>query len=165
MTQNPKIDFPPFLSITLIFVALIPISPLLKPIWRPPLQISSYSPKPGCQVNLPLALSESPTITLYLISTLRVVSALTVTYNTSIARLMDLYSPHFDVLWLKIYLPTTTIFLCFCYCSPNDTNFPSFLEYLTSSHESLLNSHPRAQVLYIGDFNVHHTDWTPNHPH
>ena len=72
---------------------------------------------------------------------------------------MDLESPHFDVLWLKIYLPTTTIFLCFCYCSPNATNFPSFFEYLTSCHESLLPSHPHAEVLYIGDFNVHHTDW------
>ena len=72
---------------------------------------------------------------------------------------MDLESPHFDVLWLKIYLPTTTIFLCFCYCSPNATNFPSFFEYLTSCHESLLSSHPHAEVLYIGDFNVHHTDW------
>ena len=78
--------------------------------------------------------------------------------NTPIARLMDLESPHFDLLWLKIYLPTTTIFLCFCYCSPNATNFPSFFEYLTSCHESLLSSHPRAEVLYIGDFNVHHTD-------
>ena len=79
--------------------------------------------------------------------------------NTPIARLMDLESPHFDVLWLKNYLPTTTIFLCFCYCSPNATNFPSFFEYLTSCHESLLSSHPHAEVLYIGDFNVHHTDW------
>ena len=79
--------------------------------------------------------------------------------NTPIARLMDLESPHFDVLWLKIYLPTTTIFLCFCYCSPNATNFPSFFEYLTSCHESLLSSQPHAEVLYIGDFNVHHTDW------
>ena len=79
--------------------------------------------------------------------------------NTPIARLMDLESPHFDVLWLKIYLPTTTIFLFFCYCSPNATNFPSFFEYLTSYHESLLSSHPHAEVLYIGDFNVHHTDW------
>ena len=61
--------------------------------------------------------------------------------NTPIARLMDIESPHFDVLWLKIYLPTTTIFLCFCYCSPNATNFPSFFESLTSCHESLLSSH------------------------
>ena len=79
--------------------------------------------------------------------------------NTPIARLMGLESPHFDVLWLKIYLLTTTIFLCFCYCSPNATNFPSFFEYLTSCHDSLLSSHPHAEVLYIGDFNVHHTDW------
>ena len=79
--------------------------------------------------------------------------------NTPIARLMDLESPHFDVFWLKIYLPTTTIFLCFCYCSPNATNFPFFFEYLTFCHESLLSSHPHAEVVYIGDFNVHHTDW------
>ena len=79
--------------------------------------------------------------------------------NTPIARLMDLESPHFDVLWLKIYLPTTTIILCFCYCSPNATDFLSFFEYLTSCHESLLTKHPHAEVLYIGDFNVHHTDW------
>ena len=72
---------------------------------------------------------------------------------------MDLESPHFNVLWLKIYLPTTTIILCFCYCSPNATDFLSFFEYLTSCHESLLTSHPHAEVLYIEDFNVHHTDW------
>ena len=72
---------------------------------------------------------------------------------------MDLESPHFDVLWLKIYLPTTTIILCFCYCSPNATDFLSFFEYLTSCHESLLSKHPHAEVLYIGDFNVHHADW------
>ena len=79
--------------------------------------------------------------------------------STRIARLMDLESPHFDVLWLKIYLPTTTIILCFCYCSPNATDCLSFFEYLTSCHESLLTKHPHAEVLYIGDFNVHHTDW------
>ena len=37
--------------------------------------------------------------------------------NTPIARLMDLESPHFDILWLRIYLPTTIIILCSCYCS------------------------------------------------
>ena len=47
--------------------------------------------------------------------------------NTPIARLMDLESPHFDVLWLKIYLPTTTIFLCFCYCSLMLPTFPPSL--------------------------------------
>ena len=74
--------------------------------------------------------------------------------NTPIARLMDLESPHFDVLWLKIYLPTITIALCFCSCYPNAKDFLSFFEYLTSCHESLLTKHSN-----IGDFNVHHTDW------
>ena len=79
--------------------------------------------------------------------------------NTPIARPMDFESPHFDVLWLKIDLLTTTIILCSCYCSPNGTDFLSFFEYLTSCHESLLTSHPHGEVLYIGDFNVHHTNW------
>ena len=58
-----------------------------------------------------------------------------------------------------MYFPTTTIVLCFCYCSPNLTDFLSFFEYLTSCCESLLTKHPHAEVLYIGDFNVHHTVW------
>ena len=77
--------------------------------------------------------------------------------NTAVARLMDLESPDFDVLWLKINLPTTTIILCFC--SPNATDFLSFFEYLTSFHEFLLTKHRHTEDLYIRDFNVHHTDW------
>ena len=75
-TRHPKIDSPPFLSTTLLLTI---ISPLLKPIRRHPLQISSYSLKPSCQVSLPLTLSKSPTITFTLVSTLKVVSELTVT--------------------------------------------------------------------------------------
>ena len=58
--------------------------------------------------------------------------------NTPIARLMDLESTHFDVLRLKIYLPTTTIFLCFCYCSPNATNnlFGSYFSANSSLSDS-----------------------------
>ena len=59
--------------------ARILISPLLKPIWQPPLQISSYSPKPSCQVSLSLTFSKSPAITFTLVSALKVVSVLTVT--------------------------------------------------------------------------------------
>ena len=80
-THNPSPHdrLSPFLFITPIFVALTLISPLLNPTWRPPLQISSYSLKPSCQVSLPLTLSKSPTITYTLVSALKVVSALTVT--------------------------------------------------------------------------------------
>ena len=50
--------------------------------------------------------------------------------NTPIARLMDLESPHFDVLWLKIYLPTTTIFLCFATAPLMLPTFPPSLSIL-----------------------------------
>ena len=79
--------------------------------------------------------------------------------NTPIARLDKFDCPLYDTIWLKIILPSTTIFLCFCYCSPNSTNFVSFFDYLTSCRESLLSSHPHAEVLILGDFNVHNTEW------
>src|SRR6201990_1607243 len=60
-----------------------------------------------------------------------------VNINTPVTRLVNLESPNFDVLWLKICLPTTTIILCFCYCSPNGTDFPVLFQYLTTSHETV----------------------------
>ena len=84
--------------------------------------------------------------------------------NTPVARLMNLESPNFDAIWLKICLPTTTVIICFCYCpytNPDHSNFDHslFFEYLSSCHESLQISHPHAEILYLGDFNVHHTEW------
>ncbi|KAL7630724.1 UNVERIFIED_CONTAM: hypothetical protein RMT77_019066 [Armadillidium vulgare] len=79
--------------------------------------------------------------------------------NTPVTRLVNLESPNFDVLWLKICLPTTTIILCFCYCFLNGTDFPVLFQYLTTSHETVTSSYPNAEVLYLRDFNVHHTEW------
>src|ERR1700755_2032418 len=50
--------------------------------------------------------------------------------NTPVTRLVNLESPNLDVLWLKICLPTTTIILCLCYCSPNGTVFQFFFNIL-----------------------------------
>ncbi|KAL7642518.1 UNVERIFIED_CONTAM: hypothetical protein RMT77_007079 [Armadillidium vulgare] len=55
-----------------------------------------------------------------------------------------------------IFLPTITILYCFCYCSPNGTDFPILFQY-TISHETV-TFHPNAEILYLGDFNVHHTE-------
>ena len=82
-----------------------------------------------------------------------------VNINTPVARYMELENPNFDVMWLKICLPTTTIFLCFCYCPYASPNYTSFFEYLTSCHENLQTRHPQSEILYVGDFNVHHTEW------
>src|ERR1044072_580092 len=35
----------------------------------------------------------------------------------------------------------------------------SFFQYLTTSHETVTPSHPNAEILYLGDLNVHHTEW------
>ena len=51
--------------------------------------------------------------------------------NTPVTRLVNLESPNFDVLWLKIFLPTATIILCFYYCSTNITDFSTFPLLLT----------------------------------
>src|SRR6201990_2304838 len=37
--------------------------------------------------------------------------------------------------------------------------FQFFFQYLTSTHETVTSSHTNAEVLYLGDFNVHHTEW------
>src|SRR5678815_4816350 len=79
-----------------------------------------------------------------------------VNINTPITRLENLESLNFDVLWLKIFLPSTTIIW---YCFPNRTDFHAFFDYLTTSHETVLSSHPNTEVLYLGDFNVHNTEW------
>src|SRR5678815_1711052 len=79
--------------------------------------------------------------------------------NTPVTRLENHESPNFNVPWLKIFLPTTIIILCFCYCSPNGTDFHVFFYYLTTSHKTVTSSHPNAEILYLRDFNVHHTEW------
>ena len=49
------------------------------------------------------------------------------TSNISVTRLMDLESPSFDVIWLKISLDTICIFICFLYLSPNLNSSQPFL--------------------------------------
>src|SRR5678816_450711 len=63
-----------------------------------------------------------------------------VNINTPVTRLENLESLNLDVLWLKIFLPSTTIILCFCYCSPNRTDFHAFFDYLTTSYETQIFS-------------------------
>ena len=70
------------------------------------------------------------------------------------SRLMDYESTIVDNFWFCIFLPTKHIFLCFCYFSPNSTDFSAFFAYNTSKHKFLLFQHLKA-----GDFNLYHTKW------
>ena len=62
--------------------------------------------------------------------------------NVPVSRLVDLESPSFDVIWIKILLNTRCIFICFIYFSPNVNLSQPFFNYLTRCHESLTTSNP-----------------------
>ena len=47
--------------------------------------------------------------------------------NIPVTRLLDLESPSFDVIWLKILLNTKCVFICFLYLSPNLNPSQQFL--------------------------------------
>jgi len=76
-----------------------------------------------------------------------------------VTQMSTLETPEYDALWLKICLETSTIFLCFVYCSPQMDDHERFFNYLTEKHETVMSSHPSAEVIFLGDFNVHHKDW------
>ena len=79
--------------------------------------------------------------------------------NVPVTRLVDLESPSFDVIWLKILLDTKCIFICFLYFSPNLNPSQEFFNYLTRCHESLITSNPSSEIIFAGDFNAHHVEW------
>ena len=79
--------------------------------------------------------------------------------TTPVTRLSHLESPNYDVLWLKLALPSCTKFICSVYRSPNAANSSDFFDYLTLQYETIVSNNPRAEVIFLGDFNVHHKDW------
>ena len=79
--------------------------------------------------------------------------------NVPVTRLVDLESPSFDVIWLKILLDSKCIFICFLYFSPNLNSSQEFFNYLTRCHESLITSNPSSEIIFAGDFNAHHVEW------
>ena len=72
---------------------------------------------------------------------------------------MDLESPSYDVIWLRIPLSTISIFICFIYLSPNLASTQQFFDYLTRCHESIITKHPSSEIIFAGDFNAHHVEW------
>ena len=76
-----------------------------------------------------------------------------------LTRVHHLENSNFDVIWLKICLPSFTKFLCCLYRSPNSDDYNNLFNYLTTSIEQLVTSFPTAEVVLLGDFNVHHREW------
>ena len=78
---------------------------------------------------------------------------------TPASRLQELELKEYDALWLKISLPENTVVICFTYCSPNATNYERFFNYLSECHDTVISKFPKAEIIYMGDFNVHHRTW------
>ena len=70
--------------------------------------------KPNCRRMFPVIFSKPIIIISSPVSNPREVYV-----NIPVSRLVDLESPSFDVIWLKVPLNTICIFICFVYLSPN----------------------------------------------
>ncbi|KAL3274774.1 hypothetical protein HHI36_019559 [Cryptolaemus montrouzieri] len=65
----------------------------------------------------------------------------------------------FDLAWFKICLQDEPLFLCCIYRSLNDIYFPRLFQYLGDKVDSIQTHHPVAEIIVLGDFNVHNTNW------
>ena len=74
-------------------------------------------------------------------------------------RMPNLESSPFDTLWLKSSVSNTQIFMCCLYRSPNDQNHVQFFSYLAAQIDSISSTYPDSQIILLGDFNVHNSDW------
>ena len=79
--------------------------------------------------------------------------------DVSCSRVSDLESPDFSTLWLRLSSHSSTKFICCVYLSPNSTNYNAFFDYLNSKLEQILSSFPFSEIILLGDFNVHHSQW------
>ena len=72
---------------------------------------------------------------------------------------MDLSDPFFQLIWLKLNLPSLSKFICCLYRSPNSNSHSALFDHLSKSIESILQSSPSSEIIILGDFNVHNTSW------
>ena len=71
----------------------------------------------------------------------------------------DLSNPGFQLFWLKISLPHATKYICTLYRSPNSNNNELLFDHLSNSIETITLQSPRSEIIVLGDFNIHNSDW------
>ena len=77
----------------------------------------------------------------------------------------DLLSPGFQLIWLKISLPSISKLICTLYRSPNSTNHELLFDHLSKSIDTITLHSPRSEIIIIGDFNVHNPNWLTQYSH
>ena len=71
----------------------------------------------------------------------------------------DLSNPGFQLFWLKISLPHATKYICTLYRSPNSNNHELLFDHLSKSIETITLQSPRFEIIVLGDFNIHNSNW------
>ena len=71
----------------------------------------------------------------------------------------NLSYPGFQLFWLKISRPHATEYICTLYRSPNSNNHELLFDHLSKSIETIALLSPRSEIIVLGDFNVHNSDW------
>ena len=71
----------------------------------------------------------------------------------------DLSSPGFQLFWLKISLPHATKYICTLYRSPNTNSHELLFDHLSKSIETITLQSPPSEIIALGDFNIHKSDW------
>ena len=71
----------------------------------------------------------------------------------------------FQLLWLKISIPHSTKFICTIYRSPNSSGHQDLFDHLTASIEHITQHNPSSEIVILGDFNIHNSDWLTHSTH
>jgi hypothetical protein len=75
-------------------------------------------------------------------------------------RLRNLEAPGFSILWLLVELSVQQIVYALIYRSHSgDQETTRLFEHLSEAAEVVQQRYPRAQLVFLGDFNAHHQEW------
>ena len=85
--------------------------------------------------------------------------------NVPCRRIPEWENSSFDLMWFKVSLPHHMKFICCLYRSPNDSNFHQLFDYLSLRVDDIESDFPSAEIIVLGDFNVHNVDWLPYSTH
>ena len=75
------------------------------------------------------------------------------------SRVQRLESDEFPTVWLRLTCQSSTKYICSLYLSSNKTDYTKFFQFLNSKVDFIISSSPSAEIIVLGDFNVHHREW------
>lgn len=71
----------------------------------------------------------------------------------------DISCGDFQIIWIKLFIGSCCCAIAMVYRSPNSVSDDRFFASLSYSTESLMSSIPGVEIIIMGDFNVHNSNW------